>query len=74
MSGGSWDYFYLKLEDVALRLINSSYASQGELRVKLGRLLADAAVALQAIEWVDSMDYSKGDEREALLKVLKNRY
>jgi hypothetical protein len=66
VSGGSWDYFYCKLQDVADRLTFDEQAN----RRSLGRLLQKCAKALHDIEWVDSMDYGKGDDREAIESAL----
>lgn len=65
MSGGSWDYFYQKVEEVGknLDLFNSP------LRRKLGKHLLLIAQALHDIEWVDSGDYKHGDEREAIKRI-----
>ena len=46
MSGGSWDYFYQKLEDVSERLC----ASDNPHRRALGDLFAKAAPAMRAVE------------------------
>ncbi len=62
MSGGSWEYFYNRLEDVADRLM---LEPQGN-RKALGRQLKLAAKALHDIEWVDSGDCSDGDEDKAI--------
>lgn len=74
MSGSSWDYFYQKLDAVALRLIESDPKQFSpevlEARFMLGGLLRLAAGALHDIEWVDSNDKSPGDELEAISRVL----
>jgi len=73
MSGGSWDYFYSRLEDVATRLIDSNInQSEAVLRKALGVLLLKCSKALHDIEWVDSCDYGIGDEREALEAIFEN--
>ena len=66
MSGGSWDYFYGRLEDVASRL----QCERDPLRKAFGAHLQKCAKALHDIEWVDSCDYSPGDEVEAIKAVL----
>lgn len=66
MSGGSWDYFYEKVEEVASRL-------QGEtdpVRRAFGTHLKKCAKALHDIEWVDSCDMGKGDEVKAIKAAL----
>ena len=66
MSGGSWGYAYSRVEDVAERLMLS-----GDLnRRALGLMLRRAAVALRAVEWVDSGDYGPEKEEEAMRAVL----
>ena len=62
MSGGSWDYVYGKVQDTAETLQHSSDA----LRRAFGNHLSLCAKALHDIEWVDSCDYGKGDERPAI--------
>lgn len=66
MSGGSWDYYYQHLEDVAERLQRSNDA----LRVAFGKHLILCSRAMKDIEWVDSSDCSPGDEHEAIRKAL----
>lgn len=70
MSGGSWDYFYGKLEDVSYRLKNETCS----YRKALGKLLLKCSNALHDIEWVDSCDKSPGDEIEAIKKALGKNY
>lgn len=62
MSGGEYDYAYRGLEDMAERLIWSG----NPLRVAFGYHLILVAAAMHDIEWVDSGDYSKGDEVAAI--------
>ena len=59
MSGGSLDYFYLKLEELDFR-------QQTPQRKAFKRHLVLVAQALHDIEWVDSGDYSEGAESEAI--------
>lgn len=66
MSGGSWDYFYYKLEEVAEKL---SW-QDNPLRKAMGKKLKEAAAALHDIEWVDSSDYGEGDDVKAIKKFL----
>lgn len=66
MSGGSWDYAYRRFEEVASRLLRSDKTE----RVALGKLVDKVAKALHDIEWVDSSDYSEGDEIKAINKAL----
>lgn len=62
MSGGSWDYFYNRLGEVAERL----QMARSPLRRALGAHLEKVAQALHDIEWVDSADMSPGDEEDAI--------
>ena len=62
MSGGSWDYVYGKVQDTAETLQHSTDA----LRRAFGNHLILCAKALHDIEWVDSCDYGKGQERPAI--------
>jgi len=66
MSGGSWDYFYSKLEDVAQQLILSNC----EYRRAMGLKLLLAADAMHDIEWVDSADMTYPAEIPAIRKFL----
>ena len=68
MSGGSWDYFYKQLNDVADRLC----AEQSPLRRAFGEHLRLCAAALHDIEWVDSGDYGKDDELIGIRRVLED--
>ncbi len=58
MSGGSWDYFYGKLEEVVDRL----ECGECPYRKAMGKKLRPFVEALHAIEWVDSGDWSAGDD------------
>lgn len=69
MSGGSWDYCYQNVNEVADRLC----ISPNPLRRAFGRHVALVAKALHDIEWVDSCDYSEGDEVDAIYAVLGER-
>lgn len=63
MSGGSYDYLYLKIEDMADSLRNKSTDSRRTAFAELLRLVAQAC---QDIEWVDSCDYAPGAEHAAI--------
>ncbi len=65
MSGGSYNYAYLWVEDMADEL------GGDELRDAFAAHLKLVAKAMQDIEWVESGDYGAGDGREAILAVLK---
>lgn len=62
MSGGSWDYVCYKFGDVAERLL----AEQNPARRALGKQVDLIAKALHDIEWVDSGDYGRDDDQEAI--------
>lgn len=66
VSGGSWDYFYCRLEEVADRLIEEP----GIERKAFGRHLRKCAAALKAIEWVDSCDSSSPHDTDAIRKAI----
>jgi hypothetical protein len=66
MSGGSWDYVFYKFEDVAGKLKKEKI----KIRRELGSLVHLVANALHDIEWVDSSDYSDGDDTKAIEKCL----
>jgi len=68
MSGGSWEYFYSTLNEVAERLVNSN----NPLRSAMGEKLKLASQALHDIEWVDSGDYGDGDDIKAIKKFIGN--
>lgn len=61
MSGGSYGYFYNRVE-----LIADEIAPTTPLRRAFKAHLAKVARALHDIEWVDSGDSSPGQEDEAL--------
>lgn len=62
MSGGSWNYLYDRVHDAAIRLRESSNPRRYAMSQHVERL----AVALRAIEWVDSCDYGPGDDNAAI--------
>lgn len=65
MSGGSMDYAFLKVLDVAERMMPSTPARQAFiLHLHL------VAEALRSIEWVDSGDMAPGDEDDDIRKCL----
>ena len=66
MSGGSWDYFYSKCEDAA----NNLEAEASPLRRAFGAHMQLVAKAMHDIEWVDSCDMGRGDDRKAMQAVL----
>jgi len=66
MSGGSYDYFYSKVNDVADQLM----VQTNPLRRAFALHLKKVATAMHDIEWVDSGDSSEGDEEKAINAVL----
>lgn len=66
MSGGSMDYLYLRVEDVARDLCRSPNLE----RKAFGARLSLVAKALHDIEWVDSGDYGDDGDREAIRSAL----
>jgi len=66
MSGGSWDYCYHKIDEMADRM-----QSQKEpYRRAFGQHLREVARAMHDVEWVDSGDSVEGDDRAAIEKAL----
>lgn len=68
MSGGSFDYSYYKVEEMA----DSMAASKSSLRRAFGKHLRKVAKAMHDVEWVDSSDYGRGDEDKAINEVLND--
>lgn len=66
MSGGSYDYLYCKVEDMADRIGKFSNTPE---RKRFSEHLRRVAKAMYAIEWVDSCDWGKGDENAAIRAV-----
>ena len=62
MSGGSWDYQYCQLEELAQKLSTQPDYKRRSMAVKVAQL----ATAMHDIEWVDSGDYSPGDDVESI--------
>ena len=67
MSGGSYDHFYYKLEDVAVQLMRSH---QPSYRRAFGELLYRCATAMKDVEWVDSGDKSPGDDKVSIMNCI----
>ena len=66
MSGGSMNYLYVHVGEVADRLALST----SPVRRAFGEHLALVAKALHDVEWVDSADYGPGDENAAIRRVV----
>ncbi len=79
MSGGSWDYVYLKFRAMADALKEGRCTDSdakarvtpksAEARRRFGDLMELVAAAVHDIEWVDSSDLSEEDELEAINNV-----
>ena len=67
MSGGAYDYSYLRLDDMIEQL---SRSSSPPLRRAFAAHLARVRTAMRAVEWVDSFDSAQGSENEAIVAVL----
>jgi hypothetical protein len=65
MSGGSYDYAFGKIEDLAGQIRTTT-----PLRKAFRTHLLKVAKACHDIEWVDSCDYGAGDEDEAIRSCL----
>ena len=66
MSGGSYDYAYAKVQEVADRLINQ----KDDLRRAFGEHLQLVAKAMHDVEWVDSGDFGQGGDVNAIQAVV----
>ena len=69
MSGGSWDYFYHKLNDVKDQLLESNDPLRRALSKQVGLL----SKAMHDIECVDSGDLAAGDEVAAIRATLGSK-
>lgn len=69
MSGGSYDYFYSRVEDVA-HSIRPGRGGNEPLRAAFREHLLKVANALHAIEWVDSCDWGSHQEVDPILSCL----
>lgn len=70
MSGGSYDYAYRYVYMFAESIDNS----RNPLRKAFATHLAKVAKAMHDIEWVDSGDYSDGDENKAIQDCLGDNW
>lgn len=61
MSGGSYEYAYHRIEELA-----ADIRATTALRKAFKAHLVKVAKACHDIEWVDSCDYSPGDEDDAI--------
>lgn len=69
MSGGSYDYVYYKVQGMADSLRGKGNSA---LRRAFAKHLDLVASAMHDIEWVDSGDYGKGDDENAIRAVLES--
>lgn len=67
MSGGSYDYAYRDM-DSFIRDLDRNASTP--LRKAFVKHLAKVAKAMHDVEWVDSGDYSEGDEDKAIAACL----
>ncbi len=67
MSGGSYDYAFARVDDMASS-IRSRHTDP--LHIAFAAHLDLVAVAMKAVEWVDSSDLGPGDDVEAIRAVL----
>lgn len=67
MSGGHYDY----LSDKVLEFAKAIEVRGDAKRAAFKRLMLLAAKAAHDIEWVDSADYSPGDEHRAIERVFR---
>jgi len=61
MSGGSYDYAYQRIDDLA-----DAIRATTPLRKAFKKHLKNVATACHQIEWVDSGDCGEGDEDDAI--------
>ena len=73
MSGGSYDYAYMRVLRFSemLEFDEPSSEINNELRLKFARHLEKVAAAMKAIEWVDSNDCEPGYEDKFIKAVLE---
>lgn len=67
MSGGSYDYAFRAVRDMAETLESRT---ANPLRLAFARHLHLVSQAMHDIEWVDSCDYGKGQEDAAIRAVI----
>ncbi len=75
MSGGSYDYAFGRIDDLAAEVQRQAIDRElipehRALRLAFADLLKRCAKAAHAIEWVDSCDYGPGDEVAAIRAAL----
>jgi hypothetical protein len=68
MSGGSWNYFCYRMDEVAEKLQHE----RSPLRKAFGKHLSLCAKAMHDIEWVDSGDIGEAEDIAAIKAVLSD--
>ena len=66
MSGGHYDYAFIKVSEFAGSLEDADIIPERE---RFKELLILVSTAMHDIEWVDSGDYSDGEEIESIEKI-----
>jgi hypothetical protein len=74
MSGGSYNYAYSALENLATDILTSRGINKSPQRLAFAKRLMLMAKAAHDIEWVDSGDYGPGDEMESIKEALGPNY
>lgn len=70
MSGGSYSYAYMDIEDLANTIARNVQTPE---RIAFAEHLKKVAKAMHDIEWVDSGDYGQGGENEAIMLVVTKK-
>lgn len=70
MSGGSYEYFHYRIEEVAKEI--AMRHSRSAPHRAFAALLMKVAKAMHDVEWVDSGDMGPGDDLEAIQACLSN--
>lgn len=69
MSGGSYDYLCWKMDEAARQL---QHKGQPAYRIAFGNLMRLCAKAMHDVEWVDSGDMGRGDDKESVMKCISH--
>lgn len=70
MSGGSYDYLFRRVDDMADELERSGDI----IRQAFAAHLRLVAKAMHDVEWVDSCDYGPGDDHAAIRAVIEQEH
>jgi hypothetical protein len=68
VSGGSYDYAFRTVQDVASQI--RSRHPDSPMHLAFAAHLELVAKAMHDVEWVDSCDYGRGDDVEAIRAVI----